>query len=76
MHLLWLAGLCPLQVSGEALYTDDLPVPAGCLEGALILASQANAKIVSVNIDAALAVPGVVSVQLAKDIKGACLFTD
>jgi xanthine dehydrogenase molybdopterin-binding subunit B len=59
------------QVSGEALYCDDIDVPADTLEGALVLSTRPNARILSFDASAALAVDGVVAVVTAKDIPGA-----
>ena len=58
-----------LQVTGEAMYTDDDAV-AGCLEASLILSTQPYAKIVSVDVTLATTMAGVVRVFLAKDIPG------
>ncbi|CAD7700908.1 unnamed protein product [Ostreobium quekettii] len=47
-----------VQVSGEAQYTDDIPV-SGCLHAALVTSSKPHALIVSVDPSDALLVPGV-----------------
>ena len=59
-----------LHVSGEALYTDDLPELHGTLHAALGLARHAHARIVSMDLTAVRAAPGVVAVLTASDIAG------
>ncbi|HEX6978834.1 MAG TPA: xanthine dehydrogenase molybdopterin binding subunit [Alphaproteobacteria bacterium] len=58
------------HVTGRALYVDDVPVPAGTLEAALVLSPHAHARIVRIDTAAALAAPGVVAVVTAADIPG------
>lgn len=48
------------QCTGEAQYTDDLPVSNNELFGCLVLSTKAHAKIKTVRSEAALALPGVV----------------
>ena len=50
------------HLTGQALYIDDVPPPVGTLDGALVLSPHAHARIVSIDVSRALAVPGVVSV--------------
>jgi xanthine dehydrogenase/oxidase len=45
-----------IQVTGEALYTDDVPLPANALHAALVNSIRPHAKILSVNPSAALQV--------------------
>ncbi len=59
------------HVTGEAAYVDDLPEPAGTLHAYLGLSERAHAKIVSLELDAVRASPGVVAVLTAADIPGA-----
>ncbi len=59
-----------LHVSGEAAYTDDLPELAGTLHVALGLSRHAHARIVSLDLEAVRAAPGVVAVLTAGDIPG------
>ncbi|MGN6805318.1 MAG: xanthine dehydrogenase molybdopterin binding subunit [Trinickia sp.] len=59
-----------LHVSGEAAYTDDLPEFAGTLHVALGLSRHAHARIVSLDLEAVRAAPGVVAVLTAADIPG------
>lgn len=47
------------QVTGEAQYTDDIPLYQNELYGALVLSTKAHAKIKKVNYEAALEMPGV-----------------
>jgi xanthine dehydrogenase large subunit len=55
------------HVTGRAHYIDDVPLPPGALEAALVLSPHAHARITS--IDASALPPGVVLVT-AKDIPG------
>ncbi|TGO41063.1 hypothetical protein BHYA_0027g00410 [Botrytis hyacinthi] len=48
------------QTCGEAQYTDDIPVQKNELYGCLVLSTKAHAKIISVNSDPAMDLPGVV----------------
>ncbi|WP_430251897.1 xanthine dehydrogenase molybdopterin binding subunit [Neorhizobium sp. DAR64860/K0K1] len=59
------------HVTGQAEYIDDIPEPAGTLHGGLGLADRAHAQIVSIDLDAVKAAPGVVWVMTADDIPGA-----
>ena len=59
-----------LHVSGEAIYTDDIPEIAGTLHAALGLSQRAHAAIVSMDFMQVLACPGVVAVLTADDILG------
>jgi xanthine dehydrogenase large subunit len=58
------------QVAGAAHYIDDLPEVRGTLHAAPIMSTQAHGKLLGVDVSAALAMPGVVDVVLAKDIPG------
>ncbi|HEX6112067.1 MAG TPA: hypothetical protein VFZ10_07150, partial [Geminicoccaceae bacterium] len=58
------------HASGEALYVDDLPEPAGMLYAAVGLSTHAHAEIVRMNLDAVRAAPGVVAVVTAEDVPG------
>lgn len=59
-----------LHVSGEAIYIDDMPEPAGLLHACLGLSAEANASIRSMDLAAVRAAPGVVTVLTAADIPG------
>lgn len=56
------------QCTGEALYTDDIPVQKNELYGCLVLSAKPHAKILDVDIDAALDIPGVVDYVCYKDL--------
>ncbi len=59
-----------LHVAGEATYVDDIPELAGTRHIALGLSSQAHARIISVDLEAVRAAPGVVAIITAADIPG------
>ncbi|XP_075687633.1 aldehyde oxidase-like [Rhinoderma darwinii] len=59
-----------MQVSGEAVYCDDMPVMDGELFLALVTSSRAHAKIISLDVAEALKMPGVCDVITAKDVPG------
>ena len=58
------------HVTGEALYIDDMPEPAGLLHVCLGLSERAHARIVRLDLDAVRAAPGVVAVLTAADVPG------
>ena len=58
------------HVAGEAVYIDDMPAPAGLLHGCLGLSERAHAGIISLDLTAVTAAPGVVLVLGAEDIPG------
>ncbi|MBI1686914.1 xanthine dehydrogenase molybdopterin binding subunit [Caulobacter hibisci] len=58
------------HVTGTAIYVDDLPEPPGTLHVHLGMSTKAHARIVSMNLDAVRAAPGVVCVLTAADIPG------
>jgi xanthine dehydrogenase large subunit len=58
------------HVSGSALYIDDLPEPPGLLHAAIGLSPHAHARIVSMDLSAVAASPGVAAVITAKDVPG------
>ncbi|MBL7745183.1 MAG: molybdopterin-dependent oxidoreductase [Chitinophagaceae bacterium] len=58
------------HVRGESVYLDDIPVIAGTLYAAVFDSPIAHGKILSLNMDEALRMPGVVKVFTAKDIPG------
>ncbi len=58
------------HASGEARYVDDLPSPRGLLHGHVLASPLARARIVSIDVAPALAVPGVRAVLTAADIPG------
>ncbi|CAG8500087.1 2263_t:CDS:10 [Ambispora leptoticha] len=58
------------QVTGEAVYLDDIPKVHGELYGALLLSQEPHAKILSIDASEALAQLGVHGFFSAKDIPG------
>jgi xanthine dehydrogenase large subunit len=59
-----------LHVAGAAAYVDDLPEPPGVLHLAFGHAAEGHAALVSLDLDAVRAAPGVVAVFTAADIPG------
>ena len=58
------------HVAGRAEYIDDMVEPAGTLHAYLALSERAHAEIVSIDLDAVRAAPGVVGVLTADDVPG------
>ncbi|MBA3549703.1 MAG: xanthine dehydrogenase molybdopterin binding subunit [Nannocystis sp.] len=58
------------HVSGAARYVDDLPAPGGLLFGLPVGSPVARGRLRAVGCEAALAVPGVHAVLLARDVPG------
>eukprot|EP01112_Ceratiomyxa_fruticulosa_P007100 TRINITY_DN1832_c0_g1_i2.p1 TRINITY_DN1832_c0_g1~~TRINITY_DN1832_c0_g1_i2.p1 ORF type:complete len:1364 (-),score=294.56 TRINITY_DN1832_c0_g1_i2:173-4264(-) len=58
------------QVTGEALYLDDIPNPQNGLFAAFVMSSKAHAKVLSVDPSKALEARGVVAFFGPKDIPG------
>ena len=58
------------HVAGAATYVDDIPEIRGTLHAAPILSTVAHGRLLGVDITAALAMPGVHDVVLARDIPG------
>jgi xanthine dehydrogenase large subunit len=58
------------QIAGAATYIDDIPEVRGTLHAAPILSKVAHGTLLRVDASAALAMPGVRAVILAKDIPG------
>ena len=58
------------HVSGEALYTDDIPEPRGLLHAYVGLSTVAHAKSVKLDLAKVKAAPGVRDVIVAADIPG------
>ena len=58
------------QVAGEATYVDDIAELKGTLHAAPILSTVAHARLLGVDVQAALAMPGVRGVVLTGDIPG------
>ena len=58
------------QVTGEAEYTDDTPMPPGGLHAALILSRKPHARILSIDDSGAKSSPGFAGIFFAKDVPG------
>ena len=58
----------PLHCTGEAIYADDIPAPPNTLQAALVLSSECGGAFESIDMDAALKVPGVVGIFTHKDL--------
>ncbi|MBC2770296.1 xanthine dehydrogenase molybdopterin binding subunit [Pusillimonas minor] len=59
-----------LHVTGRAQYTDDIPEVQGTLHAAFGLSERAHARIVSMDLTAVRAAPGVVAVITLDDVPG------
>jgi len=59
-----------LHVSGRAEYCDDIALPANTLHAAFGMSPEAHGRIVSLDLSAVVAAPGVVAVALPSDIAG------
>ncbi len=58
-----------LHCTGEALYTDDIPLPPGSLQAALILSNQCGSILKKIDKKSVLALSGVVGVYTYEDLK-------
>lgn len=58
------------HVSGQARYIDDLPEPEGLLHAAVGQSTEAHARVISMDLEAVKAYPGVVAVITVKDVPG------
>ncbi|MDS1137970.1 xanthine dehydrogenase molybdopterin binding subunit [Nitratireductor indicus] len=58
------------HVTGEAVYIDDMPEPAGTLHACLGLSTVAHGDILAMDLSAVRAAPGVVDVLTASDVPG------
>ncbi|KAJ8770899.1 hypothetical protein K2173_022071 [Erythroxylum novogranatense] len=59
-----------LQVTGEAEYADDTPMPSNGLHAAFVLSRKPHARIVSIDDSEAKSSPGFAGLFLAKDVPG------
>jgi xanthine dehydrogenase/oxidase len=59
----------PLHCTGEALYTDDIPLPPGTLHACLVLSRECGGIFESMDTSPTIAVPGVVDVYSFADIE-------
>ncbi|NMA98899.1 MAG: xanthine dehydrogenase molybdopterin binding subunit [Phyllobacteriaceae bacterium] len=60
----------PKHVTGTAEYIDDMAEPGGTMHAYLGLSTKAHAEIVSIDLSAVKAAPGVIGVLTAEDIPG------
>lgn len=58
------------HVAGEAVYIDDIAAPAGLLHAYLGLSTLAHGRLISLDLEAVRAAPGVLTVLTAADIPG------
>lgn len=58
------------HVTGEAVYIDDMPEPAGTLHACLGLSTAAHATIRSMDLSAVRSAPGVIDVLTGEDVPG------
>jgi xanthine dehydrogenase large subunit len=58
------------HVAGEAVYIDDMPEPARCLEVYVAWADRAHARLVTIDLEPVRRAPGVVAVITTDDIPG------
>ncbi len=56
------------KVTGEAAYTEDLPLPTGTLHCAILRSIHAHARIRSINIEKAKTLPGVLAVLTSQHL--------
>ena len=59
-----------MHVTGDAQYTDDIPVPEGTLHAAVGMSEKAHARITRLDLTKVSAADGVVAVLTAVDIPG------
>jgi CO/xanthine dehydrogenase Mo-binding subunit len=59
------------KVTGQAVYTEDLPLPPGTLYGAILRSPYAHARLVSIDAQRAERLPGVHAV-VTREHLGAC----
>src|SRR5215475_4354040 len=59
-----------LHVTGQALYCDDIPMPANALHAAFGISTVAHARITTVDLEAVAASAGVVAMAVAADVPG------
>jgi len=58
------------QVTGEAIYTNDIPMPSNTCYAALVLSTRAHARLISIESSAAERSVGFIAFYSAKDITG------
>lgn len=64
----YMANITYIQVTGEAEYADDTPMPPNGLHAALVLSKKPHARIIKIDDSEAISSPGFVSLFLAKDV--------
>ncbi|KNC55296.1 xanthine dehydrogenase/oxidase [Thecamonas trahens ATCC 50062] len=69
-HLACTKLSAPLQATGEAVYTGDLPAGKRDLYGAFVISTRGAVMLEAVDVEAGLKLPGVVDVIVAADIPG------
>ena len=58
----------PLHCTGEALYTDDIPLPPSTLQACLVLSTECGGILKSIDKQPALDIPGVFAVYTHEDL--------
>ena len=61
------------QVTGSAIYVDDIPEVKGTLFAAPVMSIVAHGRLLHIDCADALAMPGVRDVILARDVPGHCM---
>lgn len=64
------AKINSFQVTGEAEYTDDIPMPPNGLHAALVLSGKPHARILSIDESGAMSSPGFAGIFFHKDVPG------
>lgn len=59
----------PLHCTGEALYVDDIPLSPSTLHAQLVLATQCDVELMSIDVAPATSIPGVEAVYTYKDLE-------
>jgi xanthine dehydrogenase large subunit len=59
-----------LHVTGQALYCDDIPMPANALHAAFGISAVPHARVTGVDLTSVVATPGVIATALPADIPG------
>lgn len=59
----------PLHCTGEALYVDDIPLPPSTLHAQLVLTTQCDVEMLSIDVTPATSIPGVEAVYTYEDLE-------